>query len=114
MFISFATAKQSGMSTERHRAIARAVTLLIPLAPYLDAEAIRGAAAAKHMKTMPPTVAVWLATVAHIRHTHTEYDRLLAEGYDREAARFFVLDAINAVLTAWRATRMLDPDDEEL
>jgi hypothetical protein len=33
--------------------------------------------------------------------------RLLAEGYDRDSARFFVIDAINAVLTRWRATRLL-------
>jgi hypothetical protein len=48
-----------------------------------------------------------------VRHAHTDYDRLLAEGYDRAAARFFVADAINAVLTRWRATRLLDPDDED-
>lgn len=99
--------------TERRRAVAKALTLLIPMAPFADAEAIRAEAASKHMKTLPPSIAVWLATVAHIRHRHTEYDRLLDEGYDRDAARFFVIDAINGVLTAWRATRLLDPDDED-
>ena len=101
-------------STERRRQIARALTALVPLAPYSDAEAIRQAAADRHFRTLPPTISVWLATVAHVRHAHTEYDRLLAEGYDRDAARFFVTDAINAVLTRWRATRLLDPDDEEV
>ena len=99
--------------TERQRAIAKAVTLLIPLAPWSDAEAIREQAAAKHMKTLPPSVAVWLTTVAHVRHMHTRYEELLDEGYDRDSARFFVVDEINAVLTRWRATRLLDPDDEE-
>ena len=99
--------------TERQRAIAKAVTLLIPLAPWSDAEAIREQAAAKHMKTLPPSVAVWLTTVAHVRHMHTRYEELLDEGYDRASARFFVVDEINAVLTRWRATRLLDPDDEE-
>jgi hypothetical protein len=37
----------------------------------------------------------------------------MAEGYDRDSARFFVVDDINAVLTSWRATRLLDPDDED-
>ena len=64
------------------------------------------------MRTLPPGIAAWLATVAHIRHQHTDYDQLLAEGYDRDAARFFVVDAINRVLTRWRATRLLEPDDE--
>ena len=66
------------------------------------------------MKTLPPSIAVWLATVAHVRHEHTDYEKLLAEGYDRDSARFFVIDAINEVLTRWRATRLLDPDDEEI
>ena len=98
--------------TERQRAIAKAVTLLIPLAPWSDAEAIREQAAAKHMKTLPPSVAVWLTTVAHVRHMHTRYEELLDEGYDRDSARFFVVDEINAWLTKWRATRLLEPDDD--
>ena len=99
--------------TGRRRAIARALTALLPLAPYADMEKIRADAGAAHMKTLPPTLAVWLAAVAHIRHAHTDYDRLLAEGYDRESARFFVIAETNAVLTRWRATRLLDPDDED-
>ncbi|MDP3899424.1 MAG: DUF2293 domain-containing protein, partial [Mesorhizobium sp.] len=35
------------------------------------------------------------------------------EGYDRDSARHFVLDRTNAVLTAWRATRLLDPDADD-
>jgi len=99
--------------TGRRRAIARALTALLPLAPYADMEKIRADAGATHMKTLPPTLAVWLAAVAHIRHAHTDYDRLLAEGYDRDSARFFVIAETNAVLTRWRATRLLDPDDED-
>ncbi|WP_274628316.1 DUF2293 domain-containing protein [Arvimicrobium flavum] len=99
--------------TERRRAIDKALTLLIPMAPFIDAEQIRQDAGSKHMKTLPPSIAVWLATVAHVRHQHTEYDRLLEEGYDRDAARFFVLEQINDVLTTWRATRLLDADDED-
>jgi hypothetical protein len=56
---------------------------------------------------------VWLATVAHVRHTHTDYDALRDDGYDKDSARFFVLDAINAKLTEWRATRLLSPEDDE-
>lgn len=102
------------MSTHRQRALAKALTTLLPLAPYADAEIIRTDAGARHLKTLPPTVAVWLATVAHVRHAHTDYEALLEEDYDRDSARFFVIEQINAVLTRWRATRLLDPDDEDV
>ncbi|RRI07002.1 DUF2293 domain-containing protein [Mesorhizobium tamadayense] len=99
--------------TARRRAIAKALTALLPLAPYADMEKIRAEAGAVHMKTLPPTIAVWLATIAHIRHAHTDYEKLLAEGYDRDAARFFVIEQTNEVLTRWRATRLLEEDDED-
>ncbi|MBZ9675844.1 DUF2293 domain-containing protein [Mesorhizobium sp. ES1-1] len=99
--------------TGRRRAIAKALTALLPLAPYADMEKIRTEAGAVHMKTLPPTIAVWLATIAHVRHMHTDYDKLLGEGYDRDSARFFVIEQTNTVLTRWRATRLLDADDEE-
>jgi len=100
--------------TSRQRAIARALTALLPLAPYSDTEKIRADAYQPHLKALPPSLAVWLATVAHVRHAHSEYERLLGEGYDRESARFFVVAQINEVLTRWRATRLLDPDDEDM
>jgi hypothetical protein len=99
--------------TRRQREIARNLSLLIPLAPWADAEAIREAAGQKRLATLPPSVALWLAAIAHIRHRHTSYEALLAEGYDRESARFFVVGEINRTLTAWRATRLLDPDGDE-
>ena len=98
--------------TGRRRAIAKALTALLPLAPYADMEKIRTDAGSVHMKPLPPTIAVWLATTAHIRHVHTDYEKLLAEGYDRDSARFFVIEQTNIVLTRWRATRLLDADDE--
>lgn len=99
-------------ATGRRRAIAKALTALLPMVPYADAEKIRRDAGAVHMKVLPPSIAVWLATIAHVRHAHTDYERLLAEGYDRDSARFFVVDEINVVLTRWRATRLLDADDD--
>lgn len=100
-------------TTRRRKAIAEALTLLLPAAPYADIEAIRAEAGSKHLRELPPSIAVWLSAIAHIRHRHTDYDDLLAEGYDRDAARFFVVDQTNGVLTSWRATRLLDPDDED-
>lgn len=97
----------------RRRAVNRALTTLLPYAPYADTEPIRAMANDRKLRALPPSIAVWLATVAHIRHVHTEYDALLKEGYDRDSARFFVIDRINSVLTRWRATRLLDPADED-
>ena len=99
--------------TGRAKALANALTALLPQAPYADIEAIRELASARKMRELPPSIAVWIATVTHVRHVHTEYDALLTEGYDRDAARHFVVDEINAVLTRWRATRLLDADDDE-
>ncbi|MEH6718292.1 MAG: DUF2293 domain-containing protein [Aurantimonas endophytica] len=101
------------MATERQKRIARALTALIPRAPFIDAEAIREAARSRHMRPLSPDRAIWLAAISHIRHAHTDYDELMDDGYDRDAARFFVLDDINAVLDRWGATRRLDPDVSE-
>lgn len=100
-------------TTARQKAIAKSLTALIPMAPFADAQAIREAAGKRAMRDLPASIAVWLSTIAHLRHVHTEYDALLDEGYDRDSARFFVVDAINSVLTTWRATRLLDPDDDQ-
>lgn len=103
------------MATERQKSIARNLTLLIPRVPFLDAEAIRAAAGSRHMRGLSPASAVWLATLAHVRHQHTDYDELRDEGYDKDEARFFVVDAVNEVLDQWGATRHLvsEPDGEE-
>lgn len=100
------------MTTKRQQAIAKYLTLTIPRVPFLDAEAIRDAAGSRRMKDLPPATALWLAAIAHIRHAHTDYDVLLDEGYGRDAARFFVVDATNEVLDRWGATRRLEPEAE--
>jgi hypothetical protein len=51
--------------------------------------------------------AAWLSLVAYVRHALTEYDDLLAQGYDQESARFFVAAAIEAVLNNWGVRRKL-------
>ncbi len=103
------------MATERQKAIARNLTLLLPRVPFLDAEAIRSAAGSRHMRDLSPASAVWLATLAHVRHQHTDYDTLRDEGYEKDEARFFVVDAINECLDQWGATRHLvsEPDGDE-
>jgi hypothetical protein len=60
------------------------------------------------LKTAAPDTAAWLALVAYVRHTFTDYDDLLTQGYDRESARHFVADEMAAVLKGWGVRRKLD------
>ncbi len=86
---------------------------LVPLITYADSLPILQATRRPHMRTLAPIDAVFLATIAHIRHAHTDYDDLLAEGYDHDAARHFVLDEINTVLREWGASRGVSEIDKE-
>ena len=99
--------------TDRQRLIRRALTALVPRAPYADFAAIYERARAKRLRELAPADAAFLATSAHLRHEHTDYDELLAEGYDRDSARHFVLDDMNDTLTDWGATRFVDGDEDD-
>ena len=46
--------------------------------------------------------AVELAVRAHVRHAHTEYDRLLGRGWERGDARVSVAARVEQVLELWR------------
>lgn len=100
------------MATKRQTAISDALAQLAPMMPLEDALAVKALVNRPHMRTLAPDRAVWLAAVTHVRHAHTGYDALLADGYDRDSARFFIVDEINAVLRQWQATRLLEPDDD--
>ncbi|ATO57061.1 DUF2293 domain-containing protein [Bartonella sp. 1-1C] len=99
------------MTIRRKQKISKELITLIPQVPYLDSQCIYTAATRTSMKYLPPSIAVWLATIAHIRHQHTEYDNLLCEGYDRDSALFFVFDAINKTLIEWGANRLLKREE---
>ncbi|NJO53676.1 MAG: DUF2293 domain-containing protein [Bacteroidales bacterium] len=100
--------------TRRQRALRRAIRDLVPHVPLADAEPIfRQALSAPALRGLPPSIAVWLAATTYVRHCHTDYDALLAEGYDRDAARYFVVDRMNEILTHWGSARLVDPEVEE-
>ena len=63
------------------------------------------------LRAASPETAAWLALVAYVRHALTEYDDMLAQGYDRDSARFFVADQIAAVLLEWGVVRRLASED---
>ncbi|MBX9617569.1 MAG: DUF2293 domain-containing protein [Hyphomicrobiales bacterium] len=99
--------------TKRQDAILKAMRLLIPRAPLADFAPILEAATSARMKTLPPQIAAWLSIIAYIRHVHSDYDALLADGYERDAARFFVREAIDEILTGWGCQRRLEEHDDE-
>jgi hypothetical protein len=103
--------------TRRNQELRKALRALAPLIPYADSEPVLERAAKIARGDVSPGAALWLALVAHIRHRHTAYDPLLAEGYDRDAARHFVVDETDEVLRAWGCTRQIDievNDDQTL
>jgi hypothetical protein len=48
--------------------------------------------------------AVRAAVAAHVRHVHTRYDRLLAQGIERHEARSMVATEVAASLAAWEGS----------
>jgi hypothetical protein len=55
--------------------------------------------------------AAWLSLVAYVRHALTDYDDLLAQGYDHDSARFFVAAQIDAILSNWGVRRKISAID---
>ncbi len=63
------------------------------------------------LRTSTPETAAWLSLVAYVRHAFTDYDDLLAQGYDQDSARFFVAGEIETVLGQWGVVRRLAAGD---
>jgi len=63
------------------------------------------------LKASSPETAAWLSLVAYVRHALTDYDDLLAQGYDQDSARFFVAADIEATLERWGVARRLATED---
>ena len=81
-----------------------------PDCPVDEAEAIAKHACAKYSgrvgrsaaaKSFDAT-AIDLAVKAHIRHAHSEYDRLLSRGWERSEARSAVSERVAAIMERWR------------
>jgi len=81
-----------------------------PACPTTEAREIAAHAGLKHSgrvgrsaagRELEPA-AIDLAVVARIRHTHTDYDKLLMRGIERLDARAQVRDQIERVLEKWR------------
>jgi hypothetical protein len=93
-------------------ALEAALRRLAPkIPPHEFGAVIDHALDSKGLRHAAPETAVWLSLVAYARHVFTEYDELLAQGYDRESARHFVMDEIAARLSQWGTRRTLSEED---
>jgi hypothetical protein len=101
------------VGTRRQQDIRKALRLTAPHIPYDEAQDVLTRAGGAAMKRLPASIALWLALTSHVRHRHTGYDALLAEGYDRDAARHFVIDETDAKLAEWGCARRVADDAEE-
>lgn len=98
----------------RREAVAAALDRLAPGVPRFEREAILDHAIdSPGLRGASPENAAWLSMVAYIRHALTDYDALLADGYDVDSARWFVADDIDDRLEAWRSPRRLSRDEDD-
>ena len=58
-----------------------------------------------------PETAAWLSLVAYVRHVFTDYDELIAQGYDVDSARHFVAAEMDETLKAWGVRRSVATDE---
>jgi hypothetical protein len=100
------------LGRKRNR-IAQALGIIAPGIPAFERAAILDHAEDSiGLKTASPQSAAWLSLVAYIRHNLTDYDDLLADGYDPDSARHFVRDAINDTLNHWGCRARVDDSHE--
>jgi hypothetical protein len=98
---------------DRRASIGAALRLLAPRIPAHETEAVVDhALGSPGLRGASPEAAAWLSLVAYVRHTFTEYEALLEEGYDQDSARFFVVEDMNDVLAGWGATRRVGQEGE--
>ena len=95
----------------RRAALEAAVRALAPRIPKHEFESVVDhALVSAGLRTAAPEAAAWLSLVAYVRHALTEYDSLLADGYDQDSARFFVAGDMDEVLAGWGATRQVSEE----
>lgn len=93
-------------------AFAAAVRRLYPNCPPAESDEIARHACEKHSGRVGRSAAakeleadkVTAAVIAHVRHVHTRYDRIIGVYDDKQMARAEVWDAINGVLARWRGS----------
>ena len=92
--------------------ILAALLHLVPGLPKHETEIVLDHAMDRpQLRNATPETAAWLSLVAYVRHAMTDYDELLAAGYDVESARHFVLGEMQAILSGWGTRRPILGED---
>ncbi|MGE3148436.1 MAG: DUF2293 domain-containing protein [Pseudorhodoplanes sp.] len=90
----------------------QALRRIAPKIPKGDFKAVVDQALhSRGLKTASAESAAWLSLVSYARHNYTGYDAARDDGYDRDAARFFILDDLNRVLGQWGVSRKISAED---
>jgi hypothetical protein len=101
--------RETGIDHRFVAEFARQIRMHFPASPAQEAKEIAEHACCKYSgrlgrsavaKRFDPN-AIRLAVVASVRHRFTNYDELLAGGYDRQEARAMVRPAVEALLASW-------------
>jgi hypothetical protein len=90
-------------------AVLRRLAPKIP--PHEFGAVIDHALDSKGLQHAAPETAAWLSLVAYVRHVFTDYDDLLAQGYDQESARHFVAEEMAGKLKQWGVRREFNTDE---
>jgi len=102
--------------SRRQRSTRKLLEILREMLPQIslhDFQRIEEIASRGHLRHLPDSIVAWQATTTHIRHNHTDYDALLAEGYDAESARHFVLERMNEKLEEWGCLRRISDEETD-
>jgi len=101
-------------AVSRRALTADSLSTLVPLAPHGDRQLILDHSEdSPGLRKAAPAKAAWLSLIAFVRHNYTDYDALLAEGYDVLSARHFCLAQINAVLQEWGCRRLVSGEEKD-
>ncbi len=96
----------------RRAELEKAIRILAPGIPDYEFNAVADHAMdSPGLRSASPETAAWLSMVSFIRHVLTEYDSLLEEGYEQEAARHFVAAEMQTILTEWGVKRPFNAAD---
>ena len=103
---------RNGANIPKRAAIDAALLRLAPaIPPHERMVVVDYAVDSPGLSTASSETAAWLSLVAYVRHTFTDYDELLAEGYDPDSARHFVAAEMDKILQAWGVRRRLTAHD---
>ncbi|KAK8252849.1 hypothetical protein HDK77DRAFT_163801 [Phyllosticta capitalensis] len=100
-----ATKKKDALTLEKARL---ALHELFPAIPKKDEEAVLTRAWKKNSRRVGRTekismeVKVKLGVTAHVRHTYTEYEKLLKKGFTRDAARKSIEKDVESIVSKWQ------------